>query len=444
MRRISFLLTMLLLPFATHAADKPAVEKLAQVKHIVVFYLENHSFDNLFGTFPGADGIADLGEKAVQVDVLGKPYDILPRVIDGKNPDARFPERLANKPFLITDYVPVNDKIGDLVHRFYQLQEQIDGGKMDRFALISNAGGLAMGHYDGQESPIWDYAKRYTLADHFFTGAFGGSMLNHFWLICACTPRYEHAPAMLHAVLDGKGKLVKDGQLTPDGYAVNTIEPFNPPYNAKATDGARRLPPSNLPTIGERLSEKHIGWAWYGGGWNDAVAGMPGPLFQFHHQPFAYFSAYGPTKKARKEHLKDENDFIAAIETDTLPAVAFYKPNGEVDLHPGYARLKESEDHVFALVRKIEQSPSFKDTIVIVTFDDTGGFWDHVAPPKGDRFGPGERIPAVIISPFAKKGFVDHTTYDTTSILKLIETKYDLKPLTDRDAKANDLTNALE
>jgi phospholipase C len=113
-------------------------------------------------------------------------------------------------------------------------------------------------------------------------------------------------------------------------------------------------------------------------------------------------------------------------------------------LHPGYSRLKESEDHVFALVRKIEQSPLFRDSIIIVTFDDAGGWWDHVPPPKGDRFGPGERIPTLIISPFAKKGFIDHTTYDTTSILKLIETKYDLKPLGTRDANAGDLRNTLE
>lgn len=442
--RYVFLVFLLLLPVQLCAGDATEAQKLEPVKHIIVFYLENHSFDNLMGTFPGADGIANAGGKAIQTDETGKPYETLPRVMNEKNPDTRFPEKLANEPFLITDYVPVNDKIGDLVHRFYQLQEQIDGGKMDHFALISNAGGLTMGHYDGKDSPLWDYARRFTLADHFFTGAFGGSMLNHFWLICACTPRYEHAPEKLHAMLDERGWLVRDGQLTPDGYAVNTIEPFNPPYLPKATDAPRRLPPSDFPTIGERLSEKNISWAWYGGGWKDAVAGKPDPLFEFHHQPFAYFSAYGPGTKARAEHLKDEDDFIAAIENNTLPAVAYYKPIGEVDLHPGYSRLKDSEDHVFALVRKIEKSRVWKDSIIIITFDDTGGFWDHVAPPKGDRFGPGERIPAVIVSPFAKKGFIDHTTYDTTSILKLIETKYDLKPLTDRDAKANDLTNALE
>ena len=96
------------------------------------------------------------------------------------------------------------------------------------------------------------------------------------------------------------------------------------------------------------------------------------------------------------------------------------------------------------LVRKIEVSKAWKDSVIIVTFDDTGGFWDHAAPPQGRRFGPGERLPALIISPLARRGYVDHTTYDTTSILKLIETKFGLKPLTARDAAAGDMTNALQ
>jgi len=438
---------LLVLAFSAHA-EEDAKAKLEPVKHIIVIYLENHSFDNLFGTFPGADGISNAGDRAIQtgMDDSGhdRPFTDLPRVMNEKNPDTRFPEQLPNKPFLITKYVPADAKTGDLVHRFYQLQQQVNGGRMDKFVWFGNAGALTMGYYEEKNSPLWQYAKQYTLADHFFVGAFGGSMLNHFWLICACTPRYKNAPEETLAVLDDKGSLVRDGALTPDGYAVNTIEPFSPPYKKKATDPARRLPLQTLPTIGERLSEKNIPWAWYGGGWKDAAAGNPDPSFQPHHYPFNYFALYAEGTKARAEHLKDESDFVDDIEKGTLPPVSFYKPLGKVDMHPGYAQITESEAHIFDLVHKIEKSPAWKDSFIIITFDDAGGFWDHVPPPKGDRFGPGERIPTVIISPFAKRGFVDHTTYDTTSILKLIETKFGLKPLGDRDAKANDLTNALE
>jgi len=435
---------VLLLALPAYAADRSEGEKLARVNHIIVFYLENHSFDNVFGTFPGADGLAQAGKKTVQVDGDGQPYKFLPQPLNNGKPDARFPANLPNGHFLISKYVPDDKNTGDLMHRFYQLQEQMDKGKMDEFVYIGDSGGLTMGYYENRNSPLWQYAKKYTLADHFFTGAFGGSFLNHFWLVCACTPRYENAPDDLRAVLDKQGRLVKDGALTPDGYAVNTIQPEGWPYDRKISDKAQRLPAQAMPTIGDRLSEKHIDWAWYGGGWRDADEGNPPPSFKYHHQPFAYFARYVHGVQERRAHLKDETDFVDAIEKGNLPPVSFYKPVGEFDLHPGYSNMKTGEDHAFELIGKIERSRLWKDSVIIVTFDDAGGFFDHVMPPRGDRFGPGERVPALIISPFAKRGYVDHTTYDTTSILKLIETRFDLKPLGTRDARARDMTNSLE
>jgi phospholipase C len=100
--------------------------------------------------------------------------------------------------------------------------------------------------------------------------------------------------------------------------------------------------------------------------------------------------------------------------------------------------------HAQKLVDSIMHSKYWGETVIIITSDENGGRWDHVAPPKIDRWGPGSRIPAVIISPYAKKGFIDHTQYETVSILKFIETRFDLKPLTNRDAQANDLLNAFD
>ena len=204
------------------------------------------------------------------------------------------------------------------------------------------------------------------------------------------------------------------------------------------------LPLQNMPTIGDRLNEKNIDWAWYAGGWNEAEAGKADKSFIYHHQPFVYFSNYSIETEQRKKNLKDEDDFTAAIASSTLPAVSFYKPSGEFDLHPGYTDVKSSEDHVFALIKQIENSKIWQDSLIIVTFDDAGGFFDHVAPPKIDRFGPGSRVPTIIISPYAKSGFIDHNLYDTTSILKLIETKFALEPLGSRDAGSGDLLNALK
>ena len=123
----------------------------------------------------------------------------------------------------------LHERTGDLVHRFYQEQEQIDGGKMDKFVAVSGAGALPMGYYDARSLLLYRLAGEYTLADRFFHAAFGGGFLNHFWLICACTPRYDNAPASLRAQLDQNGRMVRDGAVTPDGYAVNTIDPISRP-----------------------------------------------------------------------------------------------------------------------------------------------------------------------------------------------------------------------
>jgi phospholipase C len=420
---------------------------LDRIQHIVVFYLENHSFDNLYGLFPGAEGLQHTSQAFPQVDREGKVYETLPPVMnmsDGAaKVDPRFPGNLPNKPFEIDQYVPADQKIGDLVHRYYQNQMQIDHGRNDRFAAISDAGGLTMGYYDGRQLPLWRYAARYTLLDHFHQGAFGGSFLNHFWLVCACTPQFENAPETLHAQLDGHGALMRDGAVTPDGYAVNTLQPAYPPFRA-GTPVEQRLPAQTLPTIGDRLSEKGISWAWYAGGWKQAEGGRPDADFQYHHQPFNYFQRYATGSSEREAHLKDEEDFVRDIGENSLPAVAFYKPGGQNNEHPGYAALIEGERHVAGLIQKIEESPQWQHTLIVVVYDENGGFWDHVAPPVKDRWGPGTRVPAILISPFARKSFVDHHEYDTTAILKLIEHRFGLQPLGTRDAGAEDLSLSLQ
>ena len=177
---------------------------------------------------------------------------------------------------------------------------------------------------------------------------------------------------------------------------------------------------------------------------NDAVAGHPDALFQFHHQPVTYFAPYAEGKAARAEHLKDIEDFLAALRAGNLPAVAFVKPIGAYNEHMGYADLLGGQQYVANLVKAVQDSAIWKDSVIIITYDEAGGRWDHVPPPRGDRWGPGVRVPAIIISPYAKRRFVDHTTYETTSILKFIETRWQLAPLGSRDAAANNLFNAFD
>ena len=445
----TLLLALVFLTAPSGAAPPPKpVPGLERVGHIIIIFLENRSFDHLYGLFPGADGIKNAGLAAVQVTSEGDRFNVLPAVTYNRTDtwqiDTRFAVGMPNGPFRADRYISLAERTGDPVHRFYQEQEQINDGKMNRFVAVSGVGGLPMGYFDGRPLPLYRLAQEYTLADRFFHAAFGGGFLNHFWLICGCTPRYDDAPAELVARLDAQGRMIQDGSVTPDGYAVNTIEPRSNPHDPGVTEARLRLPPQTMPTIGHLLTDAGVSWAWYSGGFTDATAGHPDPTFIYHHQPFAYFADYSDGLAGRAEHLKDERDMIRAINDRTLPAVSFYKPLGADDEHPGYASLVQGDDHTAWLIQTIQNSFIWGDALIIVTYAGNGGIWDHVAPPKIDRWGPGTRVPAIVISRFAKRHFIDHTTYDTTSILKLIETRWHLTPLGERDANAADLTNALE
>lgn len=421
---------------------------LNEIEHIIVLYLENRSFDNMFALFPGAAGLGNSWRAPPQIDPqTGQPFATLPRVRNSHatppGDDLRFPAGLPNKPWRIDDYITHHERMPDLVHEFYTHQRQINGGRNDLFAGLSDAAGLTMGYHDTGSTHLWRLAKEYTLADNFFQAAFGGSFLNHIWLACACTPEFRDAPASTRVTLDANGHLVKKGRVTPDGYAVNTIQPRLGP-NKPGSDPATLLPPQTLPTIGERLSEKGVSWAWYSGGWDDAEAGKAGKDFQYHHQPYAFFARYNPGTRERAEHIRDDSRFAKDIDGGTLPQVVFIKPYGLENQHPGYANLADADRYAAEVVAKIQASPYWPKTAIIITYDEFGGLYDHVTPPKGDRWGPGTRIPAIVVSPFAKKGYVDHTQYDTVSVLKTIEARFGLKPLTDRDRKVEPMLNAFE
>jgi phospholipase C len=220
--------------------------------------------------------------------------------------------------------------------------------------------------------------------------------------------------------------------------------PYQPSSNKPAPDGDPRftdpslpntLPPQHDITIGDLMSLKGVSWAWYAGAWQDALDGdrASPPTFQFHHQAFNYFAIYAPGTTARAEHLKDGGmngvEFIKAVDAGQLPQVTFYKPQGNLNEHAGYADVLSGDQHIADVIAHLEKSPQWGHMLVVITYDENGGFWDHVAPPKADRWGPGTRVPGIIVSPFAKKGVVDHTQYDSTSILRFITRRFDLPVL---------------
>jgi len=536
-------------------ANANAHSDLDAIKHLVVIYEENHSFDNLFGGWEGVNGIGAAARSGhvTQNAVDGSALPCLPQndvnlssptplpatchgTVNGVPVDSAF----TNQPFTIDRYIAPMDKTcpapgvfaahgilkdsagalpggctGDLVHRFYQEQYQIHGGQQDRYVAGSDAIGLVMGRYDTKALPIYQYlhsngAPNYVIADNFFQGAFGGSFLNHQWLIAAAVPQWSGAVADgtandLHSVVGADGSPanyplhpstgLKDGALTqaanPDGtctvntgapvppagtlcgdYAVNTLQPTYQPFSPGTAD-ARKLPPLTTPTIGDRLSSRGVDWAWYSGGWDNAAGNVGGPgwtngtapgtcadartlpaatypycadkTFQFHHQPFNYYASLAPGTPARAAHLQDEVNFLNAAKTGTLKAVSFIKPLGEENEHPGYASEHTGSDHLVELIKAIRSGPQARSTAIVVTYDEFGGQWDHVSPPTGpgvsDPFGPGTRVPALIISPKLDKKFtVDHTSHDTTSIVATIEHQYHLQPLSTRDRAVADLS----
>jgi acid phosphatase len=501
---------------ASCATDKPVddaavtVALKAKVQTIVFVYAENRSFDNMFGTFPGANGIPGVISTAIGTyvpqrdrDAASSSLSTLPQTWGGVTGAGQSPAvtqaqsaGLPNKPFQVETAfgVPLSAATitRDMVHRFFENQMQIDGGANDNFAAYADAGGLVMGYFDGSSMALWDVAKRYVLADNFFQAVYGGSFLNHHYLICACAPEYanadtaaakptiavldtdasgrylpklKQAPASPASAMDGPPAFVSGGNIAPKNYfgdgtfrAVNTMQPpYQPSGNAAApgSDPAladpskpTTMPPQSARTIGELLSAKGVSWAWYAGAWNQALRDRSViynnvvPNFQPHHQPFNYYTAYAPGTAARSEHLKDYSDLVAAAAAGTLPQVVFYKPQGDLNQHPGYANIVAGDRHIADLIAKLQASPQWSGMVIVVTYDEFGGSWDHVAPPKGDLLGPGTRIPAIIVSPFAKAGTVDHTQYDTDSILRLITRRFDLEMLpglASRDAalKAN-------
>lgn len=459
--------------------DDPSLN-LKLIDTVVVIYAENRSFDNLFGNFPGANGLQNASPTAtVQLDRDGTPLKELPPTWDGFTAKGVTPpvtqaqtEHMPNRPFRADDPQGFNLSLGtithDMWHRFYQNQMQVDGGRNDKFVAYADAGGAVMQTWDGSKTAMWGVAQKYTLADDFFMGAFGGSFFNHQWLICACAPYYANAdtnpakPSIAaveadgvtlklaanspKSAMDGIPKFAADGNLTPDFYAVNTMQP---PYQPSGNDPAKggdpatadpakptTLPPQTEPTIGDLLSLKYITWAWYAGAWQDVLDHgnkTPVPNFQYHHQPFNYYANFAPGTAARTEHLRDGGlvgaEFIKAIDAGTLPQVSFYKPQGNLNEHSGYADIQSGDTHLADLISHLEKSPQWPHMLVVVTYDENGGIWDHVAPPKADRWGPSNRIPAIIVSPFARRGFVDHTPMDTTSILRFITRRFELPTL---------------
>ena len=412
------------------------------IDHIVVLYLENRSFDHLFGTFPGAEGLAAY--HGAQTGDNGVAYATLPTPLghDGK-PDPRLPRGLPNAPFPMLRFVGPFDPTNNPVHRFYHMQRQYgvgaDGVPMGKWVAEGTSGGTTMGYYERAAIPVqWRLAEEFVLLDHYFQGIHGGSFANHFYLIAATLATYPEAPLAVKAQLEPDGSLVKDGDVDPEGYVVNNLDPPYPPQRvANILDV-----PQTAPTIADRLDAGGVPWRWYATGWGAGVDAVKQGLVP-HHNPFQYVKRIMESPEERA-HIRDASEFVKALREGGLPAVAFVKPHARQNAHAVSSTVGAGDRWIGEMVKAIMASRYWSRVAVVITYDEGGGWFDHVPPPVVDRFGLGTRVPALIVSPYAKRGIVAHGQYDHASILKFIEWRFGLEPLTERDRRAEAFLEAFD
>jgi phospholipase C len=462
----------------------------SKVDHIVVIYQENRSFDHYFGSYQspsGAtiDGLLDRDGKidtrfdGLQKNAAGAPYKYLP--VPYQIPGFAG-ARLENRPFRLTSFIPPGDNVPwDPLHHFFRMFAQIDRGKMDFFVALAASGkheffdkpenlspaemmfahsspsAAVLGFYTRQDLPdYYHLADEYVLFDHFFQAMSGGSTGNALYLVAARSAVSSKAPP------EKRGSLtppVFDQPYDSNGVLINDLPPINGP--TETFMGLLDLSPppeeQTYPTIADRIEAASLSWAWYNEGWNAvkpwALKNAFGPGdgsvvvdsaegYLPHHNPFQYLPTW--SKNVRAGRMRDIADFFDDVKNGKLPSVSFLKGTGSSDEHPANSAPRWGEQWVMSLLKALGASSLWEKTAIIITYDEGGGFWDHAAPPRPDAYGCGTRIPTLLISPWARRGYVDHRIADTTSVLALIEARFGLPPLRTRDAAAYSLVDAFD
>jgi phospholipase C len=464
------------------------------IKHVVVIFGENISFDHYFGTYPNAtnaDGTPFTADKKTP-KVDGLTPDLLQH-----NPNAYNPQRLS----------PAQALTCDQNHGYGAEQAAFDGGKMDKFVektetdkctgqpILFGQPGLVMDYYDGNTvTAMWNYAQHYAMSDNSYNTTFGPSTPGAINLVSGQT----HGT---HAVTSVTHDPTSDPFVTsPDDKGVGTVvsDP-DPAYddcsdkNHTATDNLAIQDGKN---IGDLLNDKGVTWGWFQGGFRPTgnangfavcgqshqnVGGISVTDYSPHHEPFQYYestsnpkhlppssvAAIGQTDQAN--HQYDTADFDDALKAGSMPAVSFLKAPAYEDGHAANSDPIDEQRFVVEEVNKIQQSPEWDSTAIVLAYDDSDGWYDHAnavisgsndpeqdsdictgadAGPGGyaDRCGYGPRLPLEVISPFSKVNFVDHTRTDQTSILKFIEDNWSTGRIGDSsyDDRAGELSNMFD
>jgi phospholipase C len=349
----------------------------ATIEHIVIILQENHTFDNYFGTFPGADGATSGLTSA-----------------GGTVPLAPMPDM---------DYAP-------LCNSWDCALQAMDRGKMDGFDLI-NGGLSAYIQASPQEIPLyWEYAQHFSLADRYFTSVHGPSLPNHLFTLAA------QSGGTIDNVSDGSGGVACDG--SPSG-TVTVID--------ASGNRTQQSPCFDFMTMPDLLEAAGISWKYY----TEGGTGVLAVIRHIRNSPMWTLNQ-GTTAQ-----------FLLDAQSGQLPAVSWLITPYQGSEHPPNSTCA-GDNQTAQFINAIMQDPAWDSTAIFVTYDDFGGFYDHVPPPQLDQNGLGPRVPLLIISPFAKRGYISHTQYEHSSMLKFIETRYHLRGLTARDVAANDLLDSFD
>jgi len=363
------------------------VPGLNKIQHIVFIIKENRTFDNYFGTFPGANGATSGTISTGQVIPLGHAPDKLPRDID---------------------------------HSYNAAITAIDGGRMDRFDLITggnqNGDYLSYTQYTEADMPnYFAYARHFALGDNMFSSLTGPSFPNHLYTVGAQSGGAINNPS-------------SSGIWGCDADDTSTVQVMDNHGNI-----TRQFPCFNFRTLADNLEVAGLTWKYYA-----PQKGESGYIW----------SALDAIQHIRLTPLWEErvvptSQFASDALNSRLPAVSWLVVGSGMSEHPP-ASVCAGEDWTVQQLNAVMQSPDWNSTAVFLTWDDFGGFYDHVPPPKVDNFGFGPRVPFLIISPYSKPGYISHTQYEFSSVLKFIEIRFGLPPLSDRDTLANDILDSFD
>ena len=430
----------------------PSTTKL---KHIIFIVQENHSFDNYFGTFPGVNGLsnappccaASTGAEVLnryQTPFMVRPFhqnlttpimivgdELPPGVADADDMPAPSANASLTGPFPFGDEVSTN-----LSHASATARADWNNGAMNGFVI--NEGNQTMGYYDGTDIPYyWDYASNYVIDDNFFSSQMSGSFPNHLYIASG-----TNGPG---ASVNGSANV---GKWLKNGYVLDT-------YPGTTASGPMLSGLAlNWMALAQELTEYNVSWSWYTG---------ENPSVPSYWNVLPYFTYFQQNPNQIHLHLKSVGEFASDISSGQLPAVSWITP-GEwappnepsictrsldgMSEHPP-ARIDCGMDYVAYLVNHLMESQYWQSSAIIITWDDFGGFYDHVPPPQVDQFGFGFRVPTIVISPWSKHSYVDHTQYEFASLLKMVEDNWGLPRLAnphDRDELTNigDMANAFD